>query len=171
MSLLDDLIQDMVLEYEAQIQYVNHAAVVKGEYAKSIADVLLEHADDEYSHAKLLADRINYLGGNPALDCGTPKTANDCTEMLAQDAQSEQTAINRYKQRIAQCYREGDFGTAQIIMGILVDEEEHSNDILTLLGEGQVETQEQEPGDTEGQEQEPEYEDPRVAALNKRLGR
>jgi len=129
-----DLNGDLQREYSAAIQYIQHASTIDGPQWPSIEE-LNEHADEEIEHAKILSDRIDYLGGVPTVEVfPMPKISDDAQEMLMQDLVSEKDAIQRYRQRIMQAKQLNDFGTEKILKEILTDEEEHENDLLTFLG-------------------------------------
>jgi len=132
-DLINELNTDLSLEYSASIQYIQHAAVVNGPGFTSFIEELLSHADEEIGHAKLISDRINYLGGIPTLNVGKRKGSENTIEMLKQDLEGEQLAVSRYRERIKQANELGDYGTAQLIMKILLDEEHHENDLKTIL--------------------------------------
>ena len=134
-QLISDLNGDLEREYMAAIQYIQHASVLTGPQYASIIDELLKHADEEIGHAKVVSDRINYLGGIPIAHMAPAKMSNDVTEMLNQDKAGEEDAITRYKERIQQADALKDFGTKQLLIEILEDEEEHRNDLLVFLGE------------------------------------
>jgi bacterioferritin len=133
-KLIEDLRVDMQKEYKAMIQYVNHAAMIEGAQWDSIAKEILTHADEEYGHAKALAERIQFLGGDPSVTIESVETASTPEEMLNQDLKGEIDAIERYKERIVQAEELNDFGTSEVIRGILLDEENHQNDLETTLG-------------------------------------
>lgn len=134
-SLIDQLNGDLAREYAAAIQYMQHSAVIDGLYCAFI-DELSTHAEEELAHAKLLNDHINYLGGIPVVNPSAILTSPSAVEMLQQDLQGEQTAINNYKQRIQYCRNIGDYGTEEILLSILKDEESHANDLQTILKKG-----------------------------------
>jgi len=130
---LDALNQDLALEWSAMIQYTQHASVIVGK-DWPIIEELLKHADEEFGHAKDLSDRIDYLGGVPTIDVGERKISTEPLQMIQQDLEGERTAIRRYSERIKQAVDIGDEGTAEILRGILTDEQEHENDLMTAIG-------------------------------------
>jgi bacterioferritin len=133
--LIDGLNGDLAREYSAAIQYIQHAAMMTGAQYMKIAEEMLVHADEEIEHAKKISDKINYLGGVPTIEVAPIKTSSDSAEMIDQDKSSEEEAIQRYKERIKQAKEAGESGTKQMLMEILVDEEEHKNDLMIALGE------------------------------------
>jgi len=134
-ALIDGLNGDLAREYSAAIQYIQHAAMMTGAQYMKIAEEMLVHADEEIGHAKEISDKINYLGGVPTIEVAPIKTSSDSAEMIAQDKAGEEEAIQRYKERIKQAKEAGEGGTKQMLMEILVDEEEHRNDLMVALGQ------------------------------------
>jgi len=133
-NFISELNRDLELEWASAIQYVQHASMMTGTEHASIIPDLLIHADEEIAHAKILAERISYLGGVVSTGVDEIKTSNDDTEKLMFDYNDENEAIGRYKERIRQAIERGDEGTAHILGEILVDEEHHADDIKTHLG-------------------------------------
>lgn len=126
--------EDIALEYSAAIQYIQHYAVMSGAEFDAVRAHLLQHSEEEIGHAVLLSDRVNYMGGVPSAEVAPIKGSSDPLGMLQINAESEKNAVARYKERIAQAQALGEFGLVQLLQGILMDEEEHENDILTSLG-------------------------------------
>jgi bacterioferritin len=135
---ISDLIQflnkDLELEYSAAIQYINHAAVMKGAAYGDIIKELKIHANEEIQHAIILADQIDYLKGKPSIGVGAIKTADDNIEMLKQDLEGEEDAIRRYKIRIDQAEQLKEFALSQQLRTILAMEQEHAMDLEQALG-------------------------------------
>lgn len=133
MNLLPLLNEDLALEYSAAIQYIQHAAMLFGPYF-AFSKELLEHADDEMRHARLLNNHITYLSGIPAVIMGPVFTASENEGMLKQDLAGEETAIERYTARIGQARAQGDEATAALLQNILTDEVSHKTDLESILG-------------------------------------
>jgi bacterioferritin len=133
-ELLDRLNADLAWEYAAMIQYVQHASVITGAEYESIIAELLVHASEEMQHAINLSDQIDFLGGVPAVDVQTIKTSGESKEMLDQDLAGELDAIERYKERIAQAEALREYGLRRVLEDILIMEEEHARDLMTVLG-------------------------------------
>ena len=133
-ELLKNLNEDLAWEYAALIQYVQHASVVTGAEYESIIAELLVHANEEMQHAISLSDQIDWLGGVPAVDVQKIKTSADTKEMLEQDLEGELDAVRRYKERIAQAESLQEYGLRRVLEDILIMEEEHARDLMTVLG-------------------------------------
>jgi bacterioferritin len=133
-ELLDKLNDDLAWEYAALIQYVQHASVITGAEYESMIQELLVHANEEMQHAISLSDQIDFLGGVPAVGVEEIKTSDDSTEMLEQDLAGEFDAISRYKERITEAESLREYGLRRVLEDILIVEEEHARDLLTVLG-------------------------------------
>jgi len=130
---IENLNEDLALEYSAAIQYIQHASMILGPQWVTVEE-LLTHADEEIGHAKLLSERIAYLGGTSTMRVGDRKASENSEKMLKQDLDSERIAILRYKDRIKEAKELGDEVSVKILRGILDDEEHHEDDLCTFLG-------------------------------------
>ena len=126
--------KDLELEYSAAIQYINHAAVMRGAAYGDIIKELKIHANEEVMHAVILADQIDYLEGSPSVNVGKVLTSRDNDEMLQQDLAGEEDAIKRYKVRVEQAEQLKEFALAQQLRTILAVEQEHARDLKQALG-------------------------------------
>jgi bacterioferritin len=129
---MDSLNYDLALEYQAQIQYRNHAPQLSGPFALFETD-MIAHADEEAEHASTLNKLIDYLGYIPATDVVPPETSRDTLEMLEQDCKAERTAIDRYKERIQEARELGLVEIEPFLLKILKDETDHYIDLEALL--------------------------------------
>lgn len=132
-ELLKLLNKDLEWEYAAAIQYVQHAAVITGAKYESIQKELLIHSQEEMQHAVSLSDQINFLGGVPTVDVEKRNISDDSLEMLKQDLAGEEDAIRRYKERIEQAEALKEYGLRRALEDILIVEEEHKRDLLTVI--------------------------------------
>jgi bacterioferritin len=133
-KLIDLLNMDLELEYSAAIQYINHAAVMKGAAYGDIIKELKIHANQEVQHAMTLSDQIDYLGEAPSVSVGKIQISKDNDEMLQQDLDGEEGAIERYKVRVEQAEQLKEFALAQQLRNILAMEQEHARDLRQALG-------------------------------------
>ena len=134
-DLIELLNRDLELEYSAAIQYINHAAVMKGAAYGDIIKEIKIHATEEIQHAMLLSDQIDFLGGTPSILVGNILTSIDNLEMLRQDLDGEEDAIQRYKIRIEQAEELKEFALSQHLRTILSMEQEHAMDLKQALGD------------------------------------
>lgn len=132
-ELLSNLNKDLEWEYAAAIQYVQHAALITGPEYESITKELIVHSQEEMQHAVMLSDQIAFLGGVPTVDVERRDISPESKTMLEQDLWGEDNAITRYKERIAEAEALKEYGLRRVLEDILVMEEEHKRDLLTVL--------------------------------------
>ena len=132
-QLIAELNKDLEWEYAAAIQYVQHAAVITGQGFEGIQKELVIHAQEEMQHAVMLAEQIDFLGGVPSVSVEKIETSPQSVIMLEQDLAGESHAIDRYKERIYQAEQLREYGLRRVIEDILIQEEEHKRDLLTVL--------------------------------------
>ncbi len=131
-KLVANLNKDIEWEYSAAIQYVQHASMITGAKYGSIQKELLVHAQEELQHAVMVSDQVSYLGGTPSVKVEKIKTSKNSFQMLKHDLEGERLAIKMYKQRIGQAEALKMYGLRRILEDILIQEEEHERDILTV---------------------------------------
>src|SRR5204863_389090 len=110
--------------------------VLKGAQYMTIAKELEQHAKEELQHALTIARQIDYLGGMPTVAPKTVRTSEDPEEMLQFDLEAENETIRNYRERVRQCESLGEYGMAELIREILVNEQNHQIELATALGKG-----------------------------------
>jgi len=134
-QLIELLNEDLSREYQAIISYVVYSQVLKGAEFMNIAGELEKHAGEELSHAILISNQIDYLGGMPAVQAKSVRTSEKAREMLRFDLENEVNTIRNYRDRISQCEGLGEYAIAEHIREILLDEQDHLISLATALGE------------------------------------
>jgi bacterioferritin len=133
-TLIDALNEDLAREYQAIIAYTVYSNVLTGAQYMSIADELKLHAAQELEHAMILADQIDYLGGDPTVTPKPVKTSKKAEDMLRFDLDNETETIKNYRQRVKQAEALGHYALAELLRGIIVQEQNHQHDLATALG-------------------------------------
>ncbi len=133
-QLINLLNEDLSREYQAIIAYVVYSQVLKGAQYMNIADELEAHAAEELQHAIMISNQIDYLGGMPTATPKPVKLSEKPEEMLRFDLDNENQTIRNYRERVRQCEQLGEYALAETIRKILVQEQEHQNDLATALG-------------------------------------
>jgi bacterioferritin len=133
-KLVDLLNEDLQREFQAVIAYVNYSQVLKGAAYMNIAAELAIHATEELSHALILSDQIDYLGGMPAVTAKPVKTSNKPEEMLRFDLDNEVQTIRNYRRRVRQADELNEFSLSEQIRNILLQEQDHLISLATALG-------------------------------------
>src|SRR5262249_49826257 len=88
--------EDLQREYQAIIAYVVYSQVLKGAAYMNIAAELEKHAQEELSHALIIAKQIDYLGGMPTVTPKQVRTSEDPVAMLQLDLDNENETIRNY---------------------------------------------------------------------------
>jgi bacterioferritin len=126
--------EDLAREYQAIIGYVVYSTTMKGARFQHIAGELEKHAGEELGHALLIAKQIDYLNGTPVVAPKLVKLSADAADMLRFDLENERVTIVNYRKRIRQAEAMGEYGIAEVIRKIVVEEQEHLTDLATALG-------------------------------------
>jgi len=141
-KVVEILNQALATEIVCVLRYKRHHYMASGIHAKSIAAEFLEHAGEEQEHADRIARRIVQLGGAPDLSPDGLQSRShseyiegeDIVEMLEEDLVAERIAIDTYRE-IVQYLGNDDPTTRRMMEKILANEEEHAEDLSTLLEE------------------------------------
>ncbi|MDI3263158.1 MAG: ferritin-like domain-containing protein [Fulvimonas sp.] len=132
----------LATELVCVLRYKFHYFMAKGIHAKSVAAEFLEHANEEQQHADRLAQRITQLEGKPDFNPAGLLTrshadyveGDDLVDMIKEDLVAERIAIDSYRD-IVRYLGNDDPTTRRMMEEILAAEEEHAEDLSTLLEE------------------------------------
>lgn len=122
------------------LRYRRHYFMAEGMNSESVKAEFLEHANEEQLHADQLAERIVQLGGKPDL---SPEgmlsrshseyvEADALEEMIKENLIAERIAIDSYRDMI-EYLKDFDPTTRRLLEEILSKEEEHAEDLVSLL--------------------------------------
>jgi bacterioferritin len=122
------------------LRYKRHYFMATGIQAESAKAEFLQHANEEMAHADLLAKRIVELGGAPDFSpeglserSHAEYVAGDSIHaMIKEDLIAERIAIESYREMIAYL-GEADPTTRRLLEEILAMEEEHADDLASLM--------------------------------------
>jgi len=122
------------------LRYKRHYFMASGINADSVAQEFLQHATEEQGHADLIATRIVQLKGEPnfnpeglAMRSHAEYVEGDSLlDMIKEDLVAERIAIDSYGEMI-RYLGENDVTTRRMLEGILAMEEEHADDLSSLL--------------------------------------
>lgn len=130
----------LATELVCVLRYKRHFYMAEGINSGPVAAEFLEHAQQEQGHADQIAARIVQLQGEPDFNPATLVARSHAeyvegtslVEMIEEDLVAERVAIASYSE-IAAWLGTGDMTTRRIMEQILAVEEEHADDLLTLL--------------------------------------
>ncbi len=134
-ELLDLMNRAIAREMQVSIQYMWQHIQWVGVKGFSVRDQFKLIAINEMTHAELIADRLNYLGGVPTTKPDKIEVGETLKEMIQNDAAAEEEAIALYKQIIKKCRDEDDVVTRKLFEQILEDEEGHLDMFEGWLGD------------------------------------
>jgi bacterioferritin len=134
--------QALATELVCVLRYRRHHFMATGIQSRSVAQEFLEHATEEQAHADQIAARIVELGGAPDF---SPEglasrshseyvEGSSLLDMIKEDLVAERIAIDSYSEMI-RYLGEDDPTTRRMLEEILAVEEEHAEDLGSLLNE------------------------------------
>jgi bacterioferritin len=130
----------LATEIVCVLRYKRHYFMASGIHAEGVAAEFLEHANDEQGHADSIAQRIVQLKGEPNFN---PEgllmrshaeyvEGETLTDMIKEDLVAERIAIDSYREMITY-FANDDPTSRRLLEGILAVEEEHADDLVSLL--------------------------------------
>jgi bacterioferritin len=130
----------LATEIVCVLRYKRHYFMAQGISSDAVKAEFLEHAGEEQEHADEIAERICQLGGEPNLNPEgmTSRSHSEYVEgkslrdMIREDLIAERIAIESYREMI-NYIGDGDTTTRRMLEGILAVEEEHAEDMNSLL--------------------------------------
>lgn len=142
LRVIEVLQEALATELVCYLRYTRHYYASTGLAAGAVAAEFLEHAGQELDHANQLAARITQLQGLPDFnpDVLTARShaeyveGNGLLDMVREDLVAERIAIASYTE-IAAWLGDKDPTTRNLIEQILAVEEEHADDLLSILQE------------------------------------
>jgi bacterioferritin len=136
-----DILQTVLAtEIVCVLRYTMNAIAAAGISSDSVKEEFDEHAKEEQGHMRLVAERINQLGGIPNFNpeglasrsASQYSQGGNLVEMIKENLVAERIACEHYRELI-RFFGENDPTTRVMMEGILVNEEEHANDMHDLL--------------------------------------
>jgi bacterioferritin len=132
----------LATEIVCVLRYKRHYYMATGIHSEAVAAEFLQHANEEQGHADEIAARIVQLGGAPDLnpDGLTSRSHAEYVEgetlldMITEDLVAERIAIDSYREMI-KYFGTDDSTSRRMLEGILAMEEEHADDLVSMLGE------------------------------------
>jgi bacterioferritin len=130
----------LATELVCVLRYKYHYYMASGINSQAIKAEFLQHANEEQGHADLIAERITQLDGKPNLSpVGLAERSHadyvegeNLADMIKEDLVAERIAIDSYREMINYIGAD-DPTTRRVLEGILAMEEEHAEDMNTLL--------------------------------------
>ena len=139
-TVLKLLNEALATEIVCVLRYKRHHFMADGIHAQAVAAEFLEHANEEQVHADQIAQRIVQLGGEPNFSPEGMLTRShseyvegaNLLDMIKEDLVAERIAIDSYREMI-RYFGEGDSTSRRLLETILATEEEHADDLTSLM--------------------------------------
>jgi len=130
----------LATELVCVLRYKRHYFMAKGINSESVKAEFLQHAKEEMVHADRIAKRITELGGEPdfspdglsSRSHAEYVSGDSLLSMIKEDLIAERIAIESYREMVA-FLANNDPTTQRMIKEILAMEEEHADDMASLL--------------------------------------
>ena len=137
---IEVLNEALATELVCILRYKRHYYTATGLNAAPVAAEFLQHANEEQMHADQIALRITQLQGEPNFDPQGLATRShaeydsslDLLEMVREDLIAERIAIESYSE-IIEWLGANDSTTRRMLEDILAVEEEHADDLLSII--------------------------------------
>jgi len=138
----------LATEIVCVLRYKRHYFMASGIHAQGVAEEFLEHANEEQVHADKLAERIIQLNGEPNF---SPEgllmrshseyvEGKTLVDMIREDLVAERIAVESYSEMV-RYFGERDPTSRRLMEELLAKEEEHADDMKTLIERIGKETQ------------------------------
>jgi bacterioferritin len=130
----------LATEIVCVLRYRRHYFMASGIHAEGVAAEFLQHSNEEQVHADQIASRIVQLNGAPDFNPAGLLTKSHAEyaegdtllDMITEDLVAERIAIDSYREMI-QYFGNDDPTSRRMLEGILAMEEEHADDLVSLL--------------------------------------
>ncbi len=137
-ELIDALNMGLSLELQAIVQYLHHSYSIMGPFRSALADELSDFSKAEMHHMEYLSNKIVALGGDPTTQPAPISTSRNIMEMLQQDLNGENTAIDHYKKVLGMAEEIGDVDLKKTLEDIISVEIGHKEGLEKLMNTSQV---------------------------------
>ena len=133
-QMVDQLKTAYRMELETVINYLSNSIHLDGMLAEEVKRSLGADVTEELGHAERPAHRIKQLGGRipgslelefDQQSLSPPQSTTDTRYVVEGVIEAERSAIEHYRKIIAQAEEDHDPVTADLVTGILADEEKH----------------------------------------------
>lgn len=131
-SVIDALNKAVSLEYAAAIQYLQHSLLIQGVHREVHSNFFKEMGQSSFNHAREIGSYIVGLGGIPTVEPASIKQSTELNEMLQQDLELEQTALETYKEALSTA--SDDVPLRVMLEQIIHDEYQHVIGLEKMLG-------------------------------------
>jgi len=129
-------------EFLAAFQYRQGYNVASGEHKADIENEMNSHYFEELGHAEKLEERLKQIGGKTfgpdkwkeytRAGYTEPPEDGNCLQITIDNIEGEKKAVSYYREFAEFANKIGDYGTVNLVEGILADEEKHLHEFEEL---------------------------------------
>ncbi len=130
-AMIDKLNDILRHEWTGVAQYAQFAFVVTGMWREVYASMFMGSADESFTHAKAIGDKIVSLGGVPTVERKPIQQTANVREMLEHGLAFEAAAVELYTEALEMA--EYDRALVVFLEDILIQEQEGVDDLSKLL--------------------------------------
>jgi len=132
-KVIDKLNEILRWEWTGLSQYAHYSYMVRGLWREVYSEMFKDSAEECFSHANKVADKIVALGGVPTIEREKVQKTDDLQEMLDSSLQFEQQAVDHYNEALK--LAEGDRPLVVLLEDLILEEQEGVDDLTKLLRE------------------------------------
>jgi len=130
---INELNQDLQLEYKSIVLYVTQIAALKGAKYQQTVDELQVHVKQEVQHAIIVAQQIDFLGGTPSTTLPEFGHESEAQDALETDLELESRQLKRYRERVQQADDLGLPDVSEALAPVLEETQHHLRDLQSVL--------------------------------------
>lgn len=133
-QVIEALNEVLISELTSINQYFLHAKMCDNWGYQQIYEDFEKRALAEMKHAEKLIERILFLEGSPTINrLDKVNIGKAVKEQIDNDYALEKSAIQRLQKAIKLCIDVNDAGSRDLLEHVLIDEEEHANDLESYI--------------------------------------
>lgn len=132
-KIVEKLNQALEMEISGVVRYLHYSFMIMGPNRIPIQKWFHEQAQEGYSHATLLGEKITSLGGHPSLNVSkVPETTTHAAlEILKESLVFEEKALGIYYEVLAEV--KNNIALEEMIRGLIRTETEHLEEVRKML--------------------------------------
>jgi len=132
-KIVEKLNKILETEISGVVRYLHYALMITGPNRIPIVKWFHDQANEAYSHASMIGEKITALGGHPSLKTlPVPETKTHAVlEILKESLQFEETAIKLYSELLELC--DGNIALEELTREMIRLETEHVEEVVKML--------------------------------------
>lgn len=132
-KIVEKLNRILEMEISGVVRYLHYALMVTGPNRIPIVKWFHDQANEAFSHASVIGEKITALGGHPSLKVSTvPETkTHKALDILKESLQFEQAAVELYHELLTLC--EGNVALEELVREMIRTETEHIEEVMKML--------------------------------------